>query len=74
MLSQYLYEVLEQEIKLKHGDRTKAARKIGISKEMIHAVMNRLKAGEGISTKTLEKICSGLDCHIVINIKNKKTK
>lgn len=71
MLSKKLFIFLENEIKKKYGDRTKAARKIGMSKPMIHAVMNRLEAGDGISTKTLEKICNGLDCEILIKKKTK---
>lgn len=72
MLSKQIFNFLDTEIKINHGDRTKAARKIGISKEMIHAVMNRLENDGGISTKTLEKICNGLECEIIIRKKRTK--
>ncbi len=74
MLSKKLFNFLDTEIKIRYGDRTKAARQIGMSKEMIHATMNRLEADGGITTKTLEKICDGIDCEIIIRKKKKKAK
>lgn len=72
MLSKKLFGFLDTEIKIRYGDRAKAARKINMSKEQIHATLNNLEAGKGITTTTLEKICEGLDCEIIIRRKKKK--
>ena len=73
MIGKKIFKFLDEEIKLRHGDRAKAARKIGMSKVMLHAVLNRLETDKGISTKTLEKICNGLDCDVVM-VKRKSAK
>lgn len=72
MLSKKIFSFLDTEIKIRYGDRTKAARKINMSKEQIHATLNNLEAGKGITTTTLEKICEGLDCEIILRRKKKK--
>lgn len=72
MLAKKIFKFLDIEIKLNHGDRAKAARKIGMSKEMLHSVMNRLEVNGGISIKTLEKICNGLGYEIIIKKKKKE--
>lgn len=71
MLSRKIFNFLDKEIKINHGDRAKAARKIGFSKEMMHATLNRLEANGGMTIKTLEKICDGLDCEVIIRKKKK---
>ena len=74
MLSKKLFNFIDTEIKMRYGDRTKAAREIGMSKEMIHSILNRLETNGGITTKTLEKICDGIDCEVVIRKKKTKKK
>lgn len=74
MLSKKIFDFIDTEVKVRYKDRTKAARHIGMSKEQFHITLNNLEEGKGITTTTLQRICDGIDCEIIIRKKKKKAK
>ncbi|MFK4784545.1 hypothetical protein [Fusobacterium sp. MFO224] len=65
-----LYEKIEFEIKRKYKTKTKYAEKIGIRKQRLNYILNRIKSNE-INIKELKKIVNSLELELAIVIKRK---
>lgn len=63
-----LYEKIEFEIKRKYKTKTKYAEKMGMRKQKLNYILNKLK-NEEISIEELKKIVNSLELELAIVIK-----
>ena len=61
-----VYDTIYKTIRLKYKSSSEFAREIGVSRQWIVIFLNKLKTGEGLTIKTLEKVCDGLRYEITI--------
>lgn len=72
MIKKNIFIPLNKEIRLNYSSNVEVAQKMGVTRQWVRKVMEKLETEQGLNLKTLEKLCNVLGYEIIV--KKKKSK
>lgn len=72
MIKKNIFVPLNKEIRLNYSSNAEVAEKLGVTRQWVRKVMEKLETEQGLNIKTLEKLCDVLGYEIVIRKKKAK--